>query len=59
MVKFLKDINTHTIQPERGTRDTDGESEENSYNSEENGTTEDEGREVISNKSDDYEIQFG
>ena len=58
--KFLKDINTHTMQPERGTRDTDGESEENSYAAEpvENGTTEDEGREVISNQSDDYDIQF-
>ena len=56
--KFLKDINTHTMQPERGTRDTDGESEENSYNSEQNGTTEDEGREVSSNQSDDYDIQF-
>ena len=46
------------MQPERGTRDTDGKSEENSYNSEQNGTTEDEGREVSSNQSDDYDIQF-
>ena len=56
--KFLKDINTHTMQPERGTRDTDGESEENSYDPVERGTTEDEGREVSSNQSDDYDIQF-
>ena len=56
--KFLKDINTHTMQPERGTRDTDGESEENSYNSEENGTTDDGAVEVSSNQSDDYDIRF-
>ena len=58
--KFLKDINTHTMQPERGTKDTDGESEENSYAAEpvENGTTDDGAVEVSSNQSDDYEILF-
>ena len=56
--KFLKDINTPTMPPERRTRDTEGAVAANSYNSEENGTTDDGAVEVSSNQSDDYDIQF-
>ena len=59
--KFLKDINTHTMQPERGTRDTEAASQDDAEQrrreeGERDGVTYDGGPAV--NKSDDYEILF-
>jgi len=57
--KFLKDINTHTMQPERGTRDTEAQDNTEQRKLEEgekDGKTYDGG--PTTNQSDDYDIQF-